>query len=69
MAESEPTCPGCRERDRFYGEKIAALERRIEALERAGRRQAAPFSRGYLKPEPKPPGRKPGHEGEHWLRR
>jgi transposase len=53
---------------------VATRDRRIEALEaenrklrgqleeaqRAGKRQAAPFSKGPPKPEPKPPGRKAG---------
>jgi transposase len=68
VAESEPTCPGCRERDRIirsHEERIAALERTVEELKRIAHRPAAPFSRGFLKPEPKRPGRKPGHEGEH----
>src|SRR5262249_36625796 len=33
---------------------------RVEELERAGKRQAAPFSRNDPKPDPKRPGRKPG---------
>jgi transposase len=55
---------------------VAARDRRIEALEsdnrklrglleeaqRAGKRQAAPFSKGPPKPDPKPPGRKAGRE-------
>jgi transposase len=55
---------------------VAARDRRIEALEsdnrklrglleeaqRAGKRQAAPFSKGPPNPDPKPPGRKPGEE-------
>ena len=61
MAEADPSCPGCR----ALQERVAALERTIEELKRAMHRPAAPFSRGYLKPDPKPPGRKPGHEGEH----
>lgn len=33
----------------------------LEAARRAGKRQAAPFSRGQPKADPKPPGRKKGH--------
>src|SRR3990170_5461573 len=33
----------------------------LEAARRAGKRQAAPFSRGQPKANPKPPGRKKGH--------
>jgi len=36
------------------------LRARVEELERAGKRQAAPFSRNDPKPDPKRPGRKPG---------
>ena len=65
---SEPACPGCIARDR----KIAELEARIaklEALARAGKRQAAPFSKGPPKVNPKPPGRKPGDDyGTHQRR-
>lgn len=64
------SCPGCKQRD----EIIARLERRVADLEvqverltrlldeqrRAGKRQAAPFSKGPPKKEPKKPGRKPG---------
>ena len=61
--DAAPPCPGCAARDR----RIAALEARLAALEakleqalRAGKRQAAPFSRCGPKPDPKRPGRKPG---------
>jgi transposase len=36
------------------------LRAKVEELERAGKRQAAPFSRNTPKPDPKQPGRKPG---------
>jgi transposase len=52
-----PSCPGCAARDR----RIADLETRLGKLEgasRAAKRQAAPFSKGPPKPDPKPPGRK-----------
>ena len=55
---SDTGCPGCASRDR----RIADLEKRLEALERAGKRQAAPFSKGKLKPNPKKPGRKSGEQ-------
>lgn len=42
----------------------AALEQ-LEAARRAGKRQAAPFSKGPPKDNPKPPGRKPGHPPAH----
>jgi transposase len=34
----------------------------VEKLQRADKRQAAPFSRNKPKPDPKRPGRKPGVE-------
>src|SRR5260370_24156916 len=37
-----------------------ALRAEIEALKRSGGRQAAPFSKGTRKKDPKRPGRKPG---------
>lgn len=39
---------------------IAMLQARIDELTRAGKRQAAPFSKGTRKDNPKTPGRKPG---------
>lgn len=44
------------ERDR----QIEKLEKQIEELTRRGKRQAAPFSKGAPKKDPKPPGRKAG---------
>jgi transposase len=58
---AESACPGCVARDR----KIAELESRLaklEALARAGKRQAAPFSKGPPKAEPRTPGRKAGDD-------
>lgn len=40
--------------------RIAELESKLEESRRAGKRQAAPFSKGDPKPEPKRSGRKPG---------
>jgi transposase len=40
--------------------QIAALRERLEQAERAGKRQAAPFSKGEPTAQPKRPGRKPG---------
>jgi transposase len=40
--------------------RIAQLEALLEAATRAGKRQAAPFSKGSPKANPKPPGRKAG---------
>ena len=60
------SCPGCRERDRRIAElgrmvarlqaEGAVLKRQLEEAVRAGKRQAAPFSKGPPKPEPKKPG-------------
>ena len=41
-------------------EENALLRQRIDDLERSGKRQASPFSKGERKADPKPPGRKPG---------
>jgi len=51
------------ERDRRTSEleaRLAALESLVEQLRRGGKRQAAPFSKGPPKPDPKKPGRKAG---------
>lgn len=40
--------------------EIAKLRKQLAEAERAGKRQAAPFSKGDPKEEPKKPGRKPG---------
>jgi transposase len=67
MSESlgVPGCPGCERLQR----RVDALEERIEKLEaaleetrRAGKRQAAPFSKGAPKTDPKKPGRKAGED-------
>lgn len=43
------------------------LKRQLEEAQRAHKRQAAPFSRGRRKAQPKPPGRKPGAAyGQHY---
>lgn len=43
-----------------------ALHARVEAVERAGKRQAAPFAKGQPKKSPKKPGRKKGPDhGKH----
>ena len=38
------------------------LRRQLDAALRAGKRQAAPFSKGQPKPTPRKPGRKPGKD-------
>src|ERR1035438_4106755 len=45
------------ERERLRQEN-ERLKRQLEEAQRASKRQAAPFSRGRRKPNPKPPGRK-----------
>jgi transposase len=47
------------ERQRLQGE-IEKLRKELETVQRAARRQAAPFSRGLPKSHPKTPGRKSG---------
>lgn len=62
-------CPGCIERDRKIDElmkRVADLEKRLDEKERAGKRQAAPFSKGEPQDRPKKPGRKRGkRHGQH----
>src|SRR5690349_20560694 len=45
--------------------EVDRLKRELEESRRAGKRQAAPFSKGPPKADPKRPGRKPGHEPSH----
>jgi len=49
-----------REQNARLAAEIAALKRRLEEKERSSKRQAAPFSKGGKKANPKKPGRKPG---------
>ena len=42
--------------------RLQQLEERLEVLSRSAKRQAAPFSRGLPKEDPKPPGRKAGED-------
>lgn len=54
-----------RERDRLRSE-LERLSRALDAARRAGKRQAAPFSKGAPAPQPKPPGRRGGgRHGRH----
>jgi transposase len=60
---SNPDCPGCAAAAKRIAEleaRIAALEALVEQLRRGGKRQAAPFSKGPPRPDPKRPGRKAG---------
>src|SRR6266699_1617037 len=55
---------GERERLREENER---LKRQLEEAQRANKRQAAPFSRGQRKANPRPPARKPGTaSGQHY---
>jgi transposase len=74
MSESEPQpeCPNCQRLERRVRELEAQVEhltglvdrltKALEASQRAGKRQAAPFSKGKQAGPPKPPGRKSGDE-------
>lgn len=62
-SKSTPACPRCAELERRIAEleaRVAQLERLLEQATRTAKRQAAPFSKGAPKKDPKPPGRKPG---------
>ena len=56
---SRSKCDSCGRVKAFEAE-VAKLRRQVEDLARAGKRQAAPFSKGKPKPDPKRPGRKRG---------
>jgi transposase len=45
--------------------EVERLKAELEQSRRAGKRQAAPFSKGAPKAHPKRPGRKPGHPSSH----
>jgi transposase len=45
--------------------EVERLRKELEEARRAGKRQAAPFSKGSPKADPKRPGRKPGHPPSH----
>jgi len=56
LSTEAPQCPGCLARDREIAglrAQLARLSARVEALERGSKRQAAPFSKGEPKPNPK----------------
>jgi transposase len=60
-----PACTGCAERDRRIARleaQVKQLQQHVEALSRSAKRQAAPFSRGLPKVNPKKPGRKSGDD-------
>jgi len=75
VPEITTACPACRpllEQQhaiiKSLLEQVEKLTKRLEAVEREGKRQAAPF-RKKLKPNPKKPGRKSGDDhGKHHRR-
>ena len=50
----------CGKNGNVCGEENEKLKKQLEEAQRANKRQAAPFSRGRVKPNPSPPGRKSG---------
>ncbi len=75
MSTERPSddCPGCaqlRQEVAALREQVAKLTAALEVALRAGKRQAAPFSKGPPVTEPKTPGRKSGpRHGPHAQRR
>lgn len=64
-ATADGCCRGCEARDRRISEleaRVRQLEAAIDQVRRGSKRQAAPFSKGPPKPDPKPPGRKSGED-------
>lgn len=60
VAEQEALILALRDIVAEQRKQIAELKREMDRLQRAGKRQAAPFSKGPPKSNPKKPGRKPG---------
>lgn len=61
---ADALCPNCNRLEREVNSlraEVQRLRRRLDDQRRAGKRQAAPFAKGDPVPEPKKPGRKPGH--------
>jgi transposase len=59
------SCPGCRAASKRIADlesRIIVLEQKLAAAARAGKRQAAPFSKGPPKADPNKPGRKSGKD-------
>jgi transposase len=69
QAENERLRQQLAQRDRLIEQlqqTVRDLQKRLELVERSAKRQAAPFSRGEPKKNPKKPGRKKGdHHGKH----
>lgn len=72
MEPANPQCPGCiaaAAKIATLEQRIRQLESRLEILAGSAKRQAAPFSRGLPKANPRKPGRKPGPDyGTHAFR-
>lgn len=72
-APPDPNCPGCQALAKKNAQleaqiatlvdRVDALLKRVDELERRGKRQAGPFSKGNPKKKPKRPGRKKGKRG------
>ena len=60
VAELEAALAKARGRCEQLTEENRTLRAELDKARRAGKRQAAPFSRGVKKPDPQPSGRKPG---------
>jgi transposase len=60
MADTCPDCRALRQRVAELEAKLEQLTRSLEAQQRAGKRQAAPFAKGPPKESPQTPGRKAG---------
>src|SRR5512135_1747958 len=72
MDDTAPSYEELRDQNRRQARLIEELRPEVERLKaeleqarRAGKRQAAPFSKGPPKPHPKRPGRRPGHSPSH----
>ena len=72
MDDTAPSYKELRDQNRRQARLIEELRAEVERLKteleqarRAGKRQAAPFSKGSPKADPKRPGRKPGHPPSH----
>src|SRR5690606_13786708 len=57
-----PRCPKLEKRIERLERENEELRKRLDEALRAGKRQAAPFSKGDPKADPKKPGRKPGRD-------
>ncbi len=59
-AERDPTYEELLAENKRLKRRVEELEKLVEEFARRGKRQAAPFSRDRLRPDPKTPGRKSG---------